>query len=180
MKKYILLSILFITNLVSAQLLVGSDQNLIESNESILINFERNANRGLVLPTVSKLPTEVSNGTLLLDGVDGSNGKIKLYKNNSWVELTKNGADVNSIKLNQRLSSEFNDSKVIIGAEQTSKKGVLVLESKSKAMVLPIVSNTDEIVKPSPGMIVFVVNSSIEKSVFAAFDGELWTYWAAE
>src|SRR5690606_40358244 len=68
---------------------------------------------------------------------------------------TRRSSDLHlSIQPNNATGEE--DSKVIIGAESSDADGILVLESEDKAMVLPMVEDTDSILNPAPGMMVYV------------------------
>jgi hypothetical protein len=56
----------------------------------------------------------------------------------------------------------------------SNAKGVLVLESADKAMILPKITNPHTTVKnPYPGMMCYDLTS---KSL-AVFDGANWNYW---
>ena len=63
----------------------------------------------------------------------------------------------------------------IIGADSTSVNGVLILESATKAMVLPHVNSTDEIINPAPGMITYINKAGAQR--LAVFNGAKWTFW---
>ena len=54
-------------------------------------------------------------------------------------------------------------------------KGALVLESSSKAMVLPIVEDVNNIPNPSPGMIVYVKKENAKR--LAVYNGKYWSFW---
>lgn len=56
-----------------------------------------------------------------------------------------------------------------------AKDGVLVLESKTKAMVLPTVDDVNSIPSPSPGMMVFVNKTGAKR--LAVFNGTVWSFW---
>jgi hypothetical protein len=51
----------------------------------------------------------------------------------------------------------------------------LVLESPNKAMVLPMVLDTNNIPDPAPGMMVYVNKTGAKR--LAVFNGNKWTYW---
>lgn len=53
--------------------------------------------------------------------------------------------------------------------------GVLVLESKTRALVLPQVDDVNNIPSPSPGMMVFVRKETSER--LAAFNCSKWSFW---
>ena len=53
--------------------------------------------------------------------------------------------------------------------------GVLVLESATQAMLLPIVSDVNNIPNPSPGMMVFVNKAGAKR--LAVYNGAKWSFW---
>ena len=179
MRNILLILLFIISNSAFSQVLIGNDIKSISSNESVLMNFDNSEKRGFLLPTVSEIKENVSNGTILLDGVEVDKARVKVYQNNKWVDLSLNDGNASSTKIDKQ-SNLDKSSKVIIGSDSSEKEGVLVLESNDKAMVLPIVNSTNDIINPSPGMIVFVTNHAIDKSVLAVYNGNLWTFWSAE
>jgi hypothetical protein len=72
-------------------------------------------------------------------------------------------------------ATESKDSKAIIGAPTSAADGVLVLESTTKAMVLPTVADVQNIPSPSPGMMVYV--NKLGSKRFAVFNGSRWSFW---
>lgn len=67
------------------------------------------------------------------------------------------------------------NSKAIIGANSTDADGVLVLESTTKAMVLPSVADTNNVLDPAPGMMVYINKAGAKR--LAVYNGNSWTYW---
>src|SRR5690606_21623372 len=98
--------------------------------------------------------------------------KLKMYENGVWVTLSNEGEDAAALV---NPSSELSeDSGVILGSDLSQAKGVLILESNSKAMVLPKINTPHLTVKnPYPGMICY---DTVSKSI-ALFDGKVWNYW---
>lgn len=71
-------------------------------------------------------------------------------------------------------------AKVIIGNETSDSDGVLVLESSTKAMILPIVEDYKAIKNPSAGMIAFIKHPSDNtKHRLIVFNGQKWAFWEA-
>lgn len=162
MKKIILIYIVF-TYQIQAQ--VAVDKTTVDGGS--ILDFPNPTNKGLVLPIVETLPTSPVNGTILMDKTDA---KIKLFENNNWVSVTKSGSTANVLF---NASPETNSS-VVIGADSSTANGVLVLESSTKALILPRVINPETtIINPSAGTIVYDLNS---KSV-AFFNGLEWNYY---
>lgn len=168
-----------------AQVIIGDAVGTATDKRSVLLEFAANQNKGLILPYVKNLPTGsgLSEGTLVLDATDATKAKVKYYNGAStWVDLSSgNTADITSAMALQNNadapegSSAQTSNKVVIGAAASSASGVLVLESASKAMVLPTVASTDDVVNPAPGMMVYVNKTGAKR--LAVFNGTTWTYW---
>lgn len=153
------------------QISIGKDN--INGASTILDFNEGNNTRGIILSTVNNVSNALAtsstnnNGTFLLDKSDN---KIKMYENNVWVALSGVG-DSSQAFINP--SAEIGEG-LIIGSETTQSKGVLVLESDNKAMILPKIANPHTTVKsPYPGMICY---DTVSKAL-AVFDGKVWNYW---
>jgi len=70
-------------------------------------------------------------------------------------------------------SSKDNGEGVIVGSEKTDAKGILVLESTDKAMVLPRVNDVvNDIISPYPGLMFYDITSK----TIAFFDGKVWNF----
>ncbi|MDG4945996.1 hypothetical protein NMK71_06185 [Weeksellaceae bacterium KMM 9713] len=124
-------------------------------------------NKTLILPVVDQIDENSSSeGTMWFDANDNI---IKYKSASAVVSMTEAGRDVSAPTGNEA----SNDSGVVIGAESTTAKGVLVLESTDKAMVLPVVDGVGEIINPTPGSIVY---DKSQKSM-AVFNGQVWTFW---
>lgn len=124
---------------------------------------------GIILPIVETLPTSAAatNGTFLLDGSDII---IKVRENDNWLNLSDAG-DLTGINLNT--SNEIGNG-VIIGASTSAAQGVLVLESPTKALVLPkVIDPVLNIKSPIAGTICY---DTVSKTM-AVFDGLKWSFW---
>ena len=62
-----------------------------------------------------------------------------------------------------------------MGDANTTADGVLVLESATKALVLPTVNDVQNILNPSAGMMVFVNKAGSKR--LAVFNGTVWSFW---
>lgn len=183
MKKSIY-SIIFctITSLAFGQVSIGGNESV--NGNSTILDFaggtttESSADqattneKGIILPAVGSSPTTLdanNNGTFLFD----RNLKmVRMFENGSWVNLSDAvGNDIPSAMVNA--SNEVGKG-VIIGAQSSNAKGVLVLESTDKAMILPHIKNPHTTVKsPYPGMMCYdTVSNSL-----AVYDGTRWNYW---
>jgi len=169
MKKSItiLLFTLFFINITNAQIIIGTDINNITSTTSSLIQFQDNNSKGIILPANTQTPTSPTNGTFLYDQTDQ---KVKMYENNSWVNLSDIGDNSSLVKN----VSDDNGDGIILGANSSSARGVLVLESSEKALVLPRVNDpVATVISPYPGMICYDTTSK----TIAIFDGKKWNFW---
>ncbi|MQP23457.1 hypothetical protein GFJ94_00055 [Flavobacterium sp. LMO8] len=134
-----------------------------------LLDFPTGPNKGIVLPMVEVLPTgaAASNGTFLIDKTDG---RVKVRQNGVWLNLTGTSS-LSSYSVNPSADSA---NGVIIGATSSSATGVLVLESTSKALMLPkVVSPHINIKSPYPGLMCY----DTTKNAIAVFNGTAWYYW---
>lgn len=194
MKKYnIKLNILVglcISAISYGQIIINADaatEKTVFSSPSVLLEFGNDGNKGIILPYVETLPTTAVPGTLIFDITTDTEYKVKvLQQDNTWKDLSiKSGfSDIisKSIKDVQNATNvkpEATEAKVIIGANQSTADGILVLESKDKAMVLPMVSDLNKIGNPSPGQIVFYEPKAGEQYL-ATFNGNEWRLWFPE
>lgn len=176
MKKHILIvALCSLSAIANAQVSIGGKQS-VEGTSTILdFNSTTTNTNGIILPAVldisSALATSTANnnGTFLFDV---STQKVKMYENNAWVDLSGAG---NSAVISANVSAEGSGNQgVIIGSGTSSAKGVLVLESSDKAMILPRIATPHLAVKsPYPGMICYDTTSK----TMALFDGIVWNYW---
>lgn len=175
MKKIIFTVVLnlLVTN-ANAQVAIGKTSI---TNTSVLLEFDNATTnkKGIILSNVENLTNALAstpssnNGTFLFDRSDD---KVKMYENNSWVDLSNSG---NEAKITPNTSAETSQVQgTIIGSSTSNAKGVLVLEATNKAMVLPWIQNPHIAVKdPYPGMICY---DTASRSL-AVFDGSVWNYW---
>lgn len=186
-----LLSTMTLLIFVSAysQVIIGDAIGTVPVGEktSVLLEFAAGQDKGLILPYVRTLPSGngLTEGTLVLDASNSTASKIRYYNGvispespNGWVDLSNgNTSDISGPLLAQPDLNTIDspEGKVIIGASSTTSDGVLVLESDDKAMVLPIVSDTDDVVDPAPGMIVYINKTGAKR--LAVYNGEGWTFW---
>ena len=176
MKKYILTaaSALFFTS-ASAQVIFNPATNQAVSSNSVLVEFGTEP-KGLLLP-------RVTNTTGVAGAVDGtivydvSDKKVKYLKGgatpNGWIDLSVDATGVVNTTLQDPLSDAAG-AKTIIGNTTSAAPGILVLESATKAMVLPkVASPALNIINPASGMMVY---DTTAKQV-AFFNGTVWTFW---
>ena len=164
MKKTILIFSIFISfQNYKSQVAISKVPN----SSGAILDFATGTTNGIILSTVTSLPTNPANGTFVVDRTDL---KVKMRQNNIWVDMSSPG-DLS--KISQNTSSEVGNG-VIIGSSTSAANGVLVLEATDKALVLPKVASPQTNVRsPYPGMICYDTTS---KSV-AVFDGKVWNFW---
>ncbi|MFC4686804.1 hypothetical protein ACFO4P_07625 [Epilithonimonas pallida] len=176
MKKYIIaLSGVFIFLIVQktkAQVAIGK-QNI--TNSSVLLEFGTE-NKGIILPSVNTAPG-ASGGTFIFNTTKKA---VEVWegKNNGnlgdWTLLTDENQGVNHSFSNTGADVISNPAGVIIGADITAKPGVLVLESTTKALVLPQVANPHQNIK---GTIAGTMVYDTTADMLAVYDGANWSYW---
>ena len=185
----------------NAQVIIGGVNGTAANKTSVLLEFEAGQNKGIIVPYVRTLPTgnALVGGSIILDASTAGAARMKYYNAfaSTWVDLSGSGSnslsgDLTGANLLPKQPTaveapELATSKAIIGARTSTADGVLVLESDTKAMVLPIVGTIVEggltkvnVPNPSPGMMVYVINTddSAKKSL-AVYNGTIWTYWKA-
>lgn len=174
--KKVIYSTLFcsLAVLVSGQVAIEKEN---VNGTATILDFNNTAGntKGIILSAVNDLSGALSsapadnNGTFLFDKSDK---KVKMYENGTWVDLSSPG-NTSQIITNTSAGSGQNQG-VIIGASSSNAKGILVLESQDKAMILPQINTPHTSVKsPYPGMMCY---DTASKSL-AVFDGSSWNYW---
>ncbi|SDF04687.1 hypothetical protein [Epilithonimonas hungarica] len=167
------LILVLLADLASGQVSMGGKQS-VEGTATILDFNSRTGNiKGVILPAVDDISKALSsdpasnNGTFLFNK---SNQKVQVYENNVWKDLSDAGS-TNDLVIN---TSDERSNGVVIGAASSSAKGVFILESSDKAMILPRISEPHKAVKsPYPGMMCF---DTVSRTL-AVFDGVRWNYW---
>ncbi|MDR6919699.1 MULTISPECIES: hypothetical protein [Chryseobacterium] len=178
MKKIIITSLLIVSHLTLAQVIFGDETGTAADKTSVLVDFAANQNKGIILPYTRTLPsgTGLVEGTILVDASDAAQAKVKYY-NGTWQDLSSgNGANINAALVKQPAAvTEDTKKGAIIGAATSSANGVLILESYNKAMVLPQVNSTDDVINPAAGMMVYINKTGSKR--LAVFNGAKWTFW---
>lgn len=181
MKKIISILCLVLTVLANAQVIIGDAVGSATVKTSVLLEFAAGQNKGLILPYVRTLPTSPEGGTIVLDASTATNARVKYYNDSAWIDLSGQDADVTPALADQPTavqSPESSSAKAIIGADSSSADGVLVLQSTSKALVLPIVEDILNIPSPSPGMMVYI--NKIGAKRLAIYNGNKWSFWSKQ
>ncbi|VFB04317.1 Uncharacterised protein [Chryseobacterium taihuense] len=187
-KKTAMILSISISAIVFSQVRIGGTNSVSNtSSSSVLLEFGTDDNKGIILPYVETIPSGANNargGTIIFDVSANSEYKVKVKNENAgWSDLSRlsgYSASVESV-VKPPQASPFSDkagAKAVIGNSATSTDGVLVLDSPDKAMVLPIVSNYNNIPNPSPGMMAFLKHpTDSSKHRLIVFNGQKWTFW---
>lgn len=148
---------------VSAQVAIGKETL---TNSSVLLEFNTEA-KGIILPSVASAPG-AAGGTFVFNTTDKS---IQVFQNTGWTVLTDSSQGVVHPYSN---SGTETGAGTIIGAVASAKPGVLVMESTTKAMVLPKVANPHLNIR---GAIAGTMVYDTVSSSLAVYDGAQWSYW---
>ena len=184
MKKLLSPILLGSMALFNAQVIIGDAVGTVPlaNKASVLLEFAKGSgtgNRGIVLPYVTTLPVSPEGGTIILDATTATAATVKYYNGTAWIPLGGTAVgqvgNVSSALGIQTSATESTTAKAIIGAQTSAADGVLVLESTTKAMVLPQVADVQDILKPAPGMMVYVNKTGAKR--LAVFNGSRWSYW---
>jgi len=175
MKKIIKISLyialLSMSNMMHSQIAIGKTS---VTNSSVLLEFGT-GNKGIILPSVQSINGNTPGAFVF----NTSSKAVQVWEQRNangtggWLNLTELNAGVLHSFSNSASDSTSNVG-VIIGASTTTKAGTLVLESTTRALVLPIVSN------PQSTMIGSVAGTMVydaTSSTMAVFDGAQWNYW---
>ncbi len=180
MKKLMrVLLMLFAFHQLVAQVAIGKTGT---TNNSVLLEFGSDA-KGIIVPQVNS-STGAAGGTFVFNSADRSM-EVWEGRNNSnsggWTNLTADNISTPPVLglVHSYINSgadviASSGSGVIIGAASTTKKGALVLESSTKAMVLPLVSNPHINLK---GAIAGTMVYDTVSGMLAVYDGISWSYW---
>ena len=176
MKKIFAIASLYLMTISYAQVIIGDALGTAPSNNktSVLLEFANTNNKGLIVPYLRTVPTSTTEGTIILDAASADKARVK-YFNGAWVDLSGQDANITTALSAQPNGVTETNSKAIIGAQTSAADGVLVLESTTKAMVLPQVDNVSKIVNPSPGMIVYINKAGSKR--LAVYNGAKWSFW---
>lgn len=180
MKNIILILLLFVSGTAFSQVIIGDAVGTATDKTSVLVEFAAGQNKGIILPYVKTIPagSGLVEGTIILDASDPTKAKVKFYKGSStWFDLSS-GDEANistAMDIQSSTVTENPSARAIIGSRVSDADGVLVLESQTKAMVLPMVTSTDDIPNPAPGMLVYINKTGAKR--LAVFNGSKWTYW---
>lgn len=180
MKNIFSLLLIAGSSLAFSQVILGGATGTATNQSAVLLDFAPGQNKGIILPYVQTLPSGpgLVEGTILLDARNPAKAKVLYYDGTpTWFDLSsRNEADI-SAKLAIQPTTIVEDiaAKAIIGARTSTADGVLILESQTKALVLPIVENTADVPDPAPGMMVYVNKAGAKR--LAVFNGANWTYW---
>ena len=177
MKKLIATIFLGSIAFANAQVIIGDAVGTAPVKTSVLLEFALGQNKGLILPYVRTMPATPTEGTILLDASTATTARVKYY-NGTWQDLSGQDANITTVLSTQPTAvqaPELATTKSIIGAQTSPAEGVLILESTTKAMVLPTVADVQNIPSPSPGMMVYINKTGAKR--LAVYNGSKWSFW---
>lgn len=184
MNRIFIITAIFVFGSTHAQIAVGKDT--VDGNG--ILDFGNANNLGIILPIVDASPHNqaYADGTVLMDKNDLI---VKVYQNGDWLALSDQGSldiqlDPNGDPITTAAilnTSQESGKGVIIGGKidqngevTADASGVLVLEAKDKALILPkVVAPHISIKSPVAGTICY----DSESKSLAIFDGKVWNYW---
>ncbi|MEC5157788.1 hypothetical protein [Chryseobacterium sp. MP_3.2] len=178
MKNIFTIILLTVLTGLNAQVIIGNAIGTATTKTSVLLEFAAGQNKGLIVPYVRTLPTSnaLVEGAIILDATMATTARMKYYNGTSWIDLSGQDANVTASLADQPSTGVVETaSKAIIGASTSSADGVLVLESTTQAMILPIVADVQLIPSPSPGMMVYVNKAGAKR--MAVYNGSKWSFW---
>jgi len=176
MKKILNVLVFTICKLSFSQVIIGDNVGTATDKTSVLLEFSSTQNKGIILPYITDKTGLNTPGSIILNATTPTAAKVEYYNGTTWVDLSIKTANVSSYLGIQPIAKENTNAKVIIGANTSTADGILVLESTTKAMVLPIVSSYQNIINPAPGMMVLVNNGGIKTLAF--YNGNQWSFWS--
>lgn len=141
----------------------------------VLLDFKVNDNRGIILPWITKETDVIApvGGTLIFDTNDKKVKYFKVGTSAQWVDLSINTGQVDDRIQQNKVEKTVHDQ-AVIGSRSSSASGVLVLESVTKAMVLPKMESPHlNILSPQAGTIAFDTVSKM----LCVFNGKEWSFW---
>lgn len=180
MKKIFSIALLGIAFSVQAQVIIGDGTGTAATKTSVLLEFAAGQNKGIIVPYVRTLPTQPVRGTILLDASTPTNARMKYYNGNAtagssgYVDLSGQAGTVTNALTAQPIGVA-EAGRILLGQASSVADGVLVLESGTQAMVLPTVEDVQNIIRPSPGMMVYVNKAGAKR--LAVYNGSKWSFW---
>lgn len=176
MKNHLFGLILLFCNIsIFGQVIFGDNVGTAIDKTSVLMEFSNAGNRGLILPYITDKTGLTTPGSIILNATTPTAAKVEYYNGTTWVDLSVQSANVSSFLGVQPVAKENASAKMVIGSSTSAADGILVLESSTKAMLLPVVSSYQDIVNPAPGMMVLVNNGGIK--TLAVYNGNQWSFW---
>lgn len=143
------------------------------TNTSVLLEFQQNVDKGIILPWTNGEVASPVNGTIILDA---NARKVKAFSNNAWIDLSRGAKTTNAIDLTlqQAPNVENASAKVVIGDVNGAPDGILVLNSTDRAMVLPKVESPHLFISnPAAGMMVYDPINNL----LCLYNGTEWSFW---
>lgn len=145
---FTLIILLSLSTFCFSQVLIGKNT----AGNSVLLDFADGTTNGIVLPHVNNI-TSITGATIGTLAFDKLTKKVYYFDGIQWVAINQ---EEGQVVLNSEEKELGSDQGVIIGSEESDAKGVLILESSDKAMVLPkIYDPAKNVPSPYPGMMCY-------------------------
>lgn len=151
------------SGIIKAQVAIGKESL---TNGSVLLEFGPEP-KGIILPSTASVPGAVG-GTFVFNTLSKS---LQVMEGTTWTHLTDDSQGIPHAYSN---TGPDVGNGVIIGSKTSLKPGILVLESTSKAMVLPKTANPHLSMK---GAIAGTMVYDTTADMLAVYDGANWSYW---
>lgn len=167
MKNIVFVILILVSGLTAnAQMAIGKHQ----VDGSGIVDFSTGGVSGIVLPWVTTIPTgtSLSPGMLIYNAIEK---KVMYYNGTAWVDLSINAGTVN---LTEQNAIPEVAGGTVVGALSSPVKGILVLETTDKALILPKTSSPHlNIVNPMAGTICY----DTTKKMMCVYNGNEWSFW---
>ncbi|GEM53150.1 hypothetical protein EB1_29400 [Empedobacter brevis NBRC 14943 = ATCC 43319] len=154
MKKNIVLLILLLSVSsikVNAQIVIGDNSN--SSDNKALLSFT-SENMGVILPIINSNTEAASTGNVVKTPgtiyVSRADKQVKVYmavspqNSTGLLALTPTLPTTVTLPTANTSVESTENAGVIIGSETTTQKGILVLESEEKTMVMPLIGTVEQ------------------------------------
>lgn len=181
MKNIIFLLFTTVSNILFSQVIIGDNIGTATNKSSVLLEFSQSQRKGIILPYLTDVSEVNTPGSIFLrvsNPATAPTAKVVYYDHDgTFKDLSPEASDIAAkLKLGiQPVARENSGAKVVMGNETSAANGILVLESTTKAMVLPKVPSYKDIVNPAPGMM--VLTGTGDKTI-AFFNGSQWNFWS--
>ncbi|MDG4946923.1 hypothetical protein NMK71_10915 [Weeksellaceae bacterium KMM 9713] len=163
MKTLFIIIFILSAPFIVAQVAIGKD----DVEGSAVLDFASNTQQGIILPWITE--SSIAETGSLIYSVEEK--KVKFFNGSIWQDLSVKQGEVDTTEID---GFDEVGAGVLLGNENSTLQGVLVLDDNSKALVLPK-SNQPwlNIKNPEAGTLVY----DSENKLICIFNGLEWTFW---